>query len=718
MPLARYRAYHELLEIRTDDLRCTREESASFLNLSMGLELSSEKVNSLHEDTEGWIAGLQLAALTLRADPAGSRDSRLVSGRQRFMADYLAEDVLEHLPMNIQDFLIKTSLLDRLCGSLCEAVTGVKESQEMLERLERENLFLIPLDVKREWFRYHQLFADFLYQELDRRYPQLLPDLHRRAGHWYLAHDLPEEALHHAILGGDVELVIQIGEKHFETKLLSGESRVLTRWLDSLPEKWQLEHPLIGLYRAAVLLFTGPPEDSARYIDELEQRLIAEAGETRWPLARISAVRCAIACFQNDLPQAESYADRALQDLPKADHEFRATIHHALGDTYRRNGRWEEARTSYFKVLELVHSPTFQIRSVHVFGALADLALQQGKLHESAADWKKALAIIEEPKSWGSFPLPLIGWVYIRMSEILYEWNELEKTAENLSKGLERSELGGDVRAAIAGYLLMGRLKLTAGDRAAAVECLERARPLMENAPFPDWIGRFGRLQLEVWLSQDRLGAAVDWADAMLQDNRLEGQLESETAQLAMARALVARGDAVSLGRAKTSLRHLIEAAQVEGRMGVQIEALALEALADWRRGERAGAMISVEKALRLAKPEGYVRLFTDLELPMAQLLQEAHLRGILPEYVEALLAAFRGPLSTSRASVLPAPLTPREQETLNLMAAGLTNQEIAERLVVSPETVKKHAASIYNKLGVRSRTQATVRAREFGLLN
>jgi LuxR family maltose regulon positive regulatory protein len=268
----------------------------------------------------------------------------------------------------------------------------------------------------------------------------------------------------------------------------------------------------------------------------------------------------------------------------------------------------------------------------------------------------------------------------------------------------------------IAGHLLDGRLKLTSSDILKAAECLEQARVLTDNAPFPDWIGRFGRFQLEVWLAQDKLRPAVDWADALLQDNRFEGQLEREAAQLTMARALIVSGDITSLERARTSLKRLIEEAQGEGRTGVQIEALAFQALADWKRSEQPNAMIHLENALRLAEPEGFVRLFVDLGLPMARLLQEAHSRRIMPEYVEVLLEAFSTDPSTAGEGALPEPLTPREQEVLALIAAGLTNREIAERLVVSPETVKKHTGSIYSKLGVRSRTQAVARARELDL--
>jgi LuxR family maltose regulon positive regulatory protein len=419
------------------------------------------------------------------------------------------------------------------------------------------------------------------------------------------------------------------------------------------------------------------------------------------------------------MSQAESYASRALQELPADDYNFQATIHHALGDTYRRNGRWAEAKTCYLNVLELDQPPTYHIRSVHAFGALADLELQQGRLRNSVAYWRKALAGVEDRANWGSFPLTLVGWVYIRMGELLYEWNELEAAGDHLAQGLERAELGGDVRAMIAGYVIAGRLKLTEGELEAADEYLERARPLVENAPFPDWIGRFGRFQLEFWLAQERLRAAANWADEMLRSEPIGREPKSEESQLAMARVLIVKGDMPSIDQALALLGGLLQTAEAEGRAGVQIEALALQALAEWRRGERAGAMTSLEHALRLAEPEGYVRLFADLGLPMARLLQEARARGVMPDYVAKLLAAFGGnlPYPSAAAVALPEPLTPREHEVLELLAAGLTNREIAEQLVISSETVKKHVGNISAKLGAGNRTEAAARARELDLL-
>ena len=267
---------------------------------------------------------------------------------------------------------------------------------------------------------------------------------------------------------------------------------------------------------------------------------------------------------------------------------------------------------------------------------------------------------------------------------------------------------------------MAGRLKLTEGDFEAAAEYLERARPLVEQAPFPDWTSRFERFQLELWSAQDTLRTAVAWADEMLRTGVLEGRPESEIAQLAIVRVLIVKSDAPSLERARTLLNRLLQAAEAEGRAGIHVETLALQALADWRRGERAGALTALERALRMAEPEGYVRLFADLGLPMARLLQEALSRGVMPDYVAKLLTAIGGDLSISAPTeaALPEPLSSREQEILELIAAGLTNHEIAEKLVISSETVKKHASTVYGKLGVRGRTEAVARARALDLLD
>ena len=716
LPLARYRARRELLEVGTDDLEFSLDETRAFFRGRSGCRFSPDELTALHAQLEGWVAGLQLALLAFK-HRRGAGAIPAPSGRHRFIADYLHEDVLARQPEAVRRFLLQTSILAQLCGPLCAAVTGGENAQDMLERLERDNLFLTPLDDDRTWFRYHQLFARVLYEELERRHPADVTELHSRAARWHLEHELPDEALRHAVAANDFDLGVEVVEGYFEAKLLSGEFKLLTRWLESLPGAWYTDYPSIGLIRAGVFLFSGAFERGIRCVDEVEQALgTTESEAARWHLARTTAIRCAIACFQNDLTQAESYAEQALQALPVADHAYRAVTFHALGDSYRRNGFWVKARRAYLEVLELTRAPSFRIRSVHVLGGLADLELRQGRLRAAAACWEKALGTLEgEPR--GSFPLPLTGWLYIRLSEVRYAWNELDEATDSLAKGLERAELGGDARVLIAGYLNAARLNLTLGELGGAGAYLERARALVANAPDPEWQGRVERVQLELWLAQGKLRAAVLWLDAQDADVPLDIPLTGG-AQLAQARVLLVKGDATSLERALKLLKPLVAAVEAEGRSDILIEALALLALTRWQRGDTSGALTALERALRLAEPEGYVRLFVDLGLPLARLLQAAQARAVLPEYLETLLAAFTDRSTpTVTTGALPQPLTRREQEVLELLAAGLTNRETAAQLDISSETVKKHVGNLFAKLTVRTRTEAVAKARALDLL-
>lgn len=715
LPLARHRARGELIEFQADDLRFLADEAEEFINQGMRLDLSPDEITALQNVLEGWIAGLQLAALTARRR-GRTADGMKLSGRHRFIADYLSEEVLERLPEETRQFLLQTSILESISGPLAEAVTGMPDGQAMLELLEQENLFLIPLDDRREWFRYHRLFGDFLREELQRQHPGEVPDFHRRAAHWYLTHDQPDPAFHHAVQALDADLTFEIAKRYFIMKLLGSEITLVKRWLDALPEAWYIIHPEFGLFQASLLFVTGQFDAAARRLDEVEQLQIARNEHAAEPIARVNAVRCFIACYQNDLDRAVAYAQQALRHLSEDDMLLRRSLYGSLGDSYRQKGLWKEARDFYYKVMAGSFSPDARFYLVHAYGAMADLDLLQGRLRDAAAHWRKALFVSQEPANRGKIPLPVTGWVYIRLGEILYQWNQLREAGEHISQGLDRAELGGEVRALIAGYLAAGQIRLASGDFAGASEYLEKARPLVEQASFPDWISRFERLQVEYWLAQDWLRPAVDWASEALSSGVLESRPESEAAQLAAARVFLVKGDPPSLEKVLQCITRLIQSAEKEGRSGVLIEALALKALTSMRRGDLPSAMPPLERALRLAEPEGYTRLFADLGLPMARLLQEARSRGVMPPMVDDLLEAFSGDLSNPAGMPLPEPLTIREQEILQRIAAGLTNREIAEAFVISPETVKKHLGSIYGKLGVSSRTQAVAKARELRL--
>ncbi len=717
-PLPRYRARGELLEYDAGDLRFGVDEARDFLNGLMALELGSDEVATLHTQLEGWAAGLQLAALALRRSGEEARPVS-ISGRHRFIADYLMEDVLARLPADVHRFLLHTSILDRLSGGLCDAVTGRDDSQAMLETLERENLFIMPLDETRDWYRYHRLFAEVLHQELLRQEPGELAELHRRAAHWYLEARLPEPAFRHALDADDAQAGVEIFDRYVSVFLNSGQLRTLQQWLDQLPTTWQERYPIFGLAEAGLLLMSGRFEAGIRRIDEVEQRLTSSPSDDapRY-LGRVTAVRCFIACIQNNIAEAEHLADRALRELPEEDLGFRPVIFIALGDTYRRNGRWEEARASYLRAMEFTHAPAVRVQAAHVLGALADLYLRQGRLRRAADYWEQAWTAVQNRENWGRLPLPVAGWVELRLGELLYERNTLGEARDHLERGRERAELGGDVQTLIAGHVISARLKLTEGDIDGAAELLGRARAHVEQTVFPDWTSRFERCQVELWLLQGKLRSAVHWADAMLTDAALEERPESEAARLALVRVLILKGDAASLDRASSLLDRLLQRAEHDGRLGIRIESLALHALAHQQRGDLVAAMTALEHALRMAELEGYVRLFADLGLPMARLLQEARSRDVMPDYVATLLAACGVASADGGGGTLAEPLSERETEVLQRIAAGLTNREIADALFVSPETVKKHSSNIYSKLGVRSRTEAVARSRELNMLD
>ncbi len=720
LPLARYRARRELLELRFTDLQFLPEETDELLNGSLELELDKDEIKRLRNQTEGWIAGLQLAALDLQRHGAGFARSQL-TGRQRHISDYLAQEVIHDLSPDARQFLLQTSILEQLNAELCDAVTGRYDGQDSLERLERDGLFLAPLDDRREWYRYHPIFASFARQLLRRSVPaEDAVALHRRAGGWYLEHDLPEAAFRHILAGHDADLMIELFEQYAYAKISSGEVRIVQRWFDALPTEWLEQRLDFGFYRMMLLLAAGTFDAFVRQLNELEQLLACRQETVPAQRGRVIALRCILACFQNDLPAAQKYADEALQLLPSDDFNFRPGIFGALGDTFRRNGHWNEAHAWYLKVLDFANARPVRPQSVHLFGALADLNLRQGRLQDAAQNWRQALGLIDRPENRGRFPLPLLGWVDIRMAEILYEWNDLKESRRFLRRGQDRAELGGDVRSLIAVHLIKARMELAEGATGAAADSLAQARPLVESSAFAEWTGQFGRLQVELWLARNQHESAKRWAkDAQRSPEHRDGP-ESASEQLTVARVLGAGTTKTERDNAMSLLERVLAMTAEDGRMGIQIEAFAIQALVHRQRGESVRSLRSLEQALRLAEPEGFVRLFADLGLPMARLLREARSRAIMPEYVDRLLHAQSTQVEVGGVTPipLPEPLTAREREVVRLLALGLTNAEIASQLYVSAETVKKHAGNIYAKLSVRNRTQAVSRARELDLLS
>jgi LuxR family maltose regulon positive regulatory protein len=724
LPIPSLRARGELIELRAEDLRFTTDEVTRFFSQTAGIDLSSDESAALAARTEGWVAALQLTALSLRAKDELTRHTDAVCGKDRYIADYLAEQVLSRQPEYVRSFLLQTSLVERLCGTLGEALTGRADSQRILENLEQANLFLVPLDNQRQWYRYHALFAEFLRNELEKTAAGAVATLHRRASAWYAANALYDEAIRHALAGGDFVRAAEMVERNIPLKIGYGQFQVVAGWLKALPEELFASRPQLGLCRALFLLLGGQIGDCTKCLDQVEHLVNLNASQAQGAaeereanLSRIAGARAILACFQNDIGSAVAFSNRAFRGLPQDDLFYRFSVNIALGDTYRRGSQWAAAIEPYSEALKIARQAPVPFIAIHPLSALGDLYIMRGQLRRAHEFRREALDLITERANRSGIPLPLMGWAHIRMGELLYEWNDLEGASSQVAQGIELAELGGDTPSLVFGYLALGQIKLALGDLRGATDELERAKPLVQGAEMPEWMNQFNQLQVQVWLAQGSVRTALDWVEETRFSVDDEASYRYEIARLAMARVLIAHGeqgsDARALDRAQVLLERLRGAAEAAGRMGVVIQVLALQALAYRCQGDARQALAALERALRLAEPEGYMRVFLNLGLPMAALLQEARSRGILSEYLTRLMGAMRPPAPT----VLPDPLSERELQVLERVAAGLSNREIANELIIAVGTVKRHVATIYEKLGVNSRTQAVARARELGIL-
>ncbi|MBI2953204.1 MAG: hypothetical protein HYY30_02745 [Chloroflexi bacterium] len=729
LPLARWRAHSKLIELRADTLRFTAEETVQLFTRASDPALPIEDVTRLAERAEGWIAGLQLAALSLRGRDRLLGQIEALSGKDRYVADYLAAEVLGQQTESIRAFLLETSILNHLCGPLCAAVTGRTDSQAMLEALEQANLFLSPLDNTRQWYRYHQIFAEFLHHELQKREAEALAILHRRASAWFAEHDFPDEAFHHAITGEDFDQAARIVEGNLPLKLGYGHYRVVAEWLQALPRSLFKSRPVLGLFHGLFLLQGGQIEACLKSIEEVERHideLDPPDKETRVQKARIAGMRAILACFQNDLASAVKFSGQVFRDLPADDLFFRFGVNIALGDTYRRGSQWTAAIVPYSDALNIARRTPVPCIAIHPLSALGDLYMMQGRLRRASEFRLEALQLIADQANRAGITIPLMGWAHIRMGELLYEWDNLDGALDHLQKGLALAELGGDTQALVFGHLARGQVALARGDVEGAASELWRARPLVEGAQMPEWTNQLHQFQVQLWLAQGDLSAAVDWAETTHFAVDEEASYRYEIVRLALARVLIAQGEreanAMALDRALVLLHRLLHVAEVAGRKAVVIEALTLQAVVYRAGGNPPRAFSALERALQLAEPEGYLRLFADLGATVAGLLQEARSRGLAPHYVIKLLAAIgvpgtHAPAHPPTAAALPDPLSEREREVLRLVEAGLSNSQIAEQLIIAVGTVKRHVATIYEKLGVNSRTQAVARARELHIL-
>jgi LuxR family maltose regulon positive regulatory protein len=736
LPLPRLRARSQMTELRAANLRFTYSEAADFLNQAMGLNLSKEDISALESRTEGWIVGLQLAAISLQGREDTTQLIQSFSGSHRLVLDYLIEEVLDQQSDSIQAFLLQTAILDRLTGSLCDALTGQEDGQATLEMLEHANLFIVPLDEERCWYRYHHLFGDLLRQRLRQIQPDQLPGLYHRASEWYAQNEYENEAIEYALRAKDFERAAHLIEKATEVVWVRSENTKLQCWLDELPTVVLLSKPQLCIVHAWYLYLNGQLEEAEQRLQAAEQvldhstyRTIEDSPiEDKHPsdpdtirlLGRVAAVHSVLVSSQGDVQGTIQYAQQALKFLPENDLTWRSTALLSLGDAYGYIGDIPLAYQTRLEALEVRKAIgnvyMIMFASLNLVFTLRDM----GKLQQAQEICQQQVDLANKN---GLSQTTVAGWILMLWAEVLVEKNELDTALQLVNKGAKLTQRDKDVIILSWSCLCLMRVLFSCGELDAAEETIEKMNrvalkhdvPLLASNQMKAW-------QARIWLAQDNLEAASQWISEL--DVYVDGELSPvhDFDYVILARILIAQG---RLNEASRLLQRLFEAAEAGERTSKMIEILILKALAYNSQGDIPRALVSLEHALTLAEPEGFIRIFVDEGPLMARLLYEALSRGIAPDFVRQLLGAF--PLDESEQvtstkskvdqSELIEPLSDREIEVLQLIAEGLTSREIAARLYLSPNTVKVHTRNIYGKLGVNNRTQALAKGRELGIL-
>jgi len=726
-PLPRLRVRGLMTEIRDRDLRFTPEEMTAFLNSLHRLNLPAEQIAALDSRTEGWAAGVQLAALSLQGYSA-ERAAQFISafsGSHHYIVDYLFDEVLSRQPDQVREFLVQTSILERMCAPLCEDLLHLRSpAQEILEYLEHSNLFLIPLDDERRWYRYHHLFTDVLRQLLNSSSePGQVAGLHGRASDWYGQNGFVADAYSHALLAGNHERAAEIVEENAWSMVLHAEFATLKKWIQALPADLLSRHPWLRINYAWAVMFAEPEEAEAQ-LAAVEQHL--QAGDTcQAPLraemqGHIAAIRAWIACLRGDLDRAVVLSHQALELWPRMEVAVRSGLIAILGVGCRAHNDLTGAARSFAESMELAQCSGNVMLEVVGHTSLGRVSEMMGRLHEAEAIYREGLDRAILHKS------PTAGQAYRFLANVYREWNDLASARLFAEKAIEPSRLWGHANPLVEALLTLARIHQAQNNipetNRALAEVSQAIHGHLLEATTIQWIGA---IRARLWLAQGKLDDARRWSEVQGLSAEAKLDLENEIEYLTLVRLLLAEG---RVDGAQRRLARLQSAAESTGRQGSLIEVLVLQAVALDMQADTDAALAVLEQALGLARPEGYMRMFLDEGKPIETLLKTGITKwenDDLLAYARKLLAAFyqgEAERPVSLAETLPGgpliePLSERELEVLQLIAAGWSNQEIADKLVISVRTVKKHVENIHGKLGVRSRTQAAARAQELKLL-
>jgi LuxR family maltose regulon positive regulatory protein len=737
LPLARLRARGELVEIRAVDLRFTPDEAAAYLNGEMALGLTARDVAALESRTEGWIAALQLAGLSMqgRDDIAGFIAG--FAGDDRYIVDYLVEEVWQRQPDHVRRFLLQTSILARMSGPLCDAVTGQDGGKATLEALDRGNLFLIPLDDRRRWYRYHHLFADVLQARLLDERPEHVADLHRRATEWYEGNGERAEAIRHAMAGKDFARAADLVELAIPATRRDRQEETLRRWLEALPDELIRLRPVLSNGYAGSLLVRGEVEGVEARLRDAERWLEPAADAMTRPGSRPSAMvvvdeeafrrlpgaiavhRAGQARILGDVTGTMAHAQRALDLANEDDHLGRGAAAALLGLASWTSGDLEAAYRWYAEAMAGLEKAGHLSDVIGCALTMADIRRAQGRLTEAMNVLARGSALATEPRAT---VLRGAADMHVGISEILRERDDLEGATQHLLESTELGEENGLPQNPYRSCVAAARIRQAQGDLDGAVELLGEAERLYVGDFSPD-VRPVAALKARVWIAQGRLSEAWGWAREHGPSTADDLSYVHEFEHITLAKLLLAQGTRDradrTIGEVLEFLARLLAAAEEGDRTGSVIDILVVQALAHHAVGDSTAALASLARAIVLAEPEGYVRVVVDEGPPMAALLKLAAKQPSAPAYVRRLLAA--AVTAEGRTPVeqpLIEPLSERELEVLRLLESDLDGPEMARELTVSLATVRTHTRNIYAKLGVNSRRAAVRRADELGLLS
>ena len=723
LALPRLRIRDELTELRAADLAFAAEEAVSFFNQVMDLNISPAEVAALEGRTEGWIAGLQVAGLSLKGRSADDQAHfiKAFTGSHRYILDYLADEVLRRQPPAVQDFLLQTAILNRLCGSLCQAVTGQKDSQSILEQLEAANLFLIPLDDERRWYRYHHLFQDFLGHLLAQRYPEIRPQLYQRASGWFEQNDLLSEAIEMALAADDFSRVADLIEQTAQTTVWQqGQWTSLLHWLETLPPQIINTRPRLSVYHAWGIMTTGDFEAVEARLQQAEQSIRSDSLVAAAINGQIAAIRSTVARVRGDLGATVALSRQALEILPQEETFWRASTALNLGAIYFLGDDLALAQQMLAEAKTEALAADIVTFAIVAFGYSAQLEVRRGRLGQAVSLYQQALALTQQHESAGQTNFTT-GMPYIGLGDLYRERNELGAAVHHLEQGLALGRQVNSLLVLVSGHIALARVKQAQGDQEAAQIQLQQAEQVANQLEVAwSWLHTpVTAYLIRLWLNHNQIETANQTAQAWQQkdDAPLLPGYWTEGQQIALARLFIGQNN---YSEALVILEPAAQAAKVSGSVGSLIEILVLQTVAHAALANPDKALRSLQQALSFAEPAGYIRLFIDEGDRLAPLLQQAIARNLQAGYATKLLQAIRSETKTgptSATSQLLDPLTERELEVLRLIVAGLSNQAIADELVIAHGTVRQHINRIYSKLDVKSRAQAIIKAQDLDLV-